>query len=293
MDPWERRWVDYYDLFGLQPSADPDVISAVYRQLARRYALKGGSAPDEDSLRVLNEAKDVLLDSSTRARFDQARRNRPRASSPRAPGAPDHVGSSRAPSAVTHKHALWVAREADVIVDRSKSDAELLRTLLIWGDAASIETPPAGPPLRQTERLVLLTNEHPQRIPGPVLGLKPILRITEVLAALPDMGLVPADTAALLAAGPDPRFDCGAPLFLAFGTVFRDSDSTRWFPRLVSGPTERPGLIPTRYDANVAFDINANLETYTRVLAIRPPAMPATLSHGTVHPSLRHPPDEG
>ncbi|MCC7364835.1 MAG: J domain-containing protein [Dehalococcoidia bacterium] len=288
MDPWERRWVDYYDLLGLQPSADSVVVSAVYRQLARKYALKVGLPPDEDALRLLNEAKDVLLDPRARARFDRARARVPSAGAAR-PQRPPHQRQSVGNTSVAgRQHALWVEREADVVVDRSIPDAELLRGKLVWGDVVSVETSPAGPPRRQTERLVLLTNEHPDALPDSLSGLKTVLRITEVLDALPDMGFVPADTAALLAAGPDPLFDCGA-VILAFGTVFRSADSTRWFPRLVPGPTERTCLIPTNYDTNVAFHIGSNLDLITRVLVIRAPRSQAALGADAVRPALAPP----
>lgn len=77
MENWERSWVDYYDLLGLLPTADKEVVLAVYRRLVRKYGVPGGTEPDESVFRILNDAKWILTDADRRSRYDAAHEDRP------------------------------------------------------------------------------------------------------------------------------------------------------------------------------------------------------------------------
>jgi curved DNA-binding protein CbpA len=65
---------DYYEVLQVHPRAEPEVIRAAYRTLARKYHpdLDGG---DADRMIALNDAWDVLGDPVRRAAYDAARRN--------------------------------------------------------------------------------------------------------------------------------------------------------------------------------------------------------------------------
>ncbi len=93
MENWEREWVDYYLLLGLLPTADSETVIAVYRRLARKYGVPGGSDPDEAKFRLLNEAHEVLTDPAKRARYDSYRTHRANASG---------KARSEQPSALSH-----------------------------------------------------------------------------------------------------------------------------------------------------------------------------------------------
>jgi curved DNA-binding protein CbpA len=91
--------VDHYRVLQVDPCADPDVVRAAYRVLARHFHpdLSGGDA----IMKRLNAAWDVLGDAERRAEYDRARglgepgqRPAPASSSTVRPAAPgDHAGS--------------------------------------------------------------------------------------------------------------------------------------------------------------------------------------------------------
>jgi curved DNA-binding protein CbpA len=63
--------VDYYRLLQVVPTADPDVIRAAYRSLARKYHpdLPGGSL---ERMAALNDAWSILRDPVARETYDRA-----------------------------------------------------------------------------------------------------------------------------------------------------------------------------------------------------------------------------
>ncbi len=64
---------DYYEVLGLDKSADADAIKRAYRQLAKKYHpdLNPGDAEAEKSFKEVNEAYSVLSDSEKKAKYDQ------------------------------------------------------------------------------------------------------------------------------------------------------------------------------------------------------------------------------
>lgn len=62
---------NYYDILGVHPKASEEAIQAVYRVLAKKYT------GQEDRLRVLIEAKEVLLNTKKRQEYDDARAKSP------------------------------------------------------------------------------------------------------------------------------------------------------------------------------------------------------------------------
>jgi hypothetical protein len=62
---------DYYDMLQVSPNAGPDVIEAAYRRLARKYHPDVNRDPAAtERMRELNEAYEVLSDSTRRAEYD-------------------------------------------------------------------------------------------------------------------------------------------------------------------------------------------------------------------------------
>lgn len=64
-------FVDYYDVLQVQSTADPDVVQAAYRRLARRYHPDNNDSPEATELmRQLNSAYETLSDPEKRTEYD-------------------------------------------------------------------------------------------------------------------------------------------------------------------------------------------------------------------------------
>jgi curved DNA-binding protein CbpA len=65
---------DYYARLQVDPGADPEVIEAAYRRLARKWHPDTNSDPQAgDRMQELNEAYEVLRDPARRRGYDDAR----------------------------------------------------------------------------------------------------------------------------------------------------------------------------------------------------------------------------
>lgn len=70
----QRALPDYYSILQVAPAAEPAVIEAAYRQLARLYHPDFNPAPDAPArMKAFNEAFAVLRDPDRRARYDEQR----------------------------------------------------------------------------------------------------------------------------------------------------------------------------------------------------------------------------
>jgi len=66
---------DPYKLLQVDPEADPEIIDAAYRRLARRYHPDVSARTEAAAMMVaLNLARDILLDPARRAQLDRTRR---------------------------------------------------------------------------------------------------------------------------------------------------------------------------------------------------------------------------
>jgi molecular chaperone DnaJ len=79
---------NYYRVLDVQDFADPEVIKAAYRQLARKFHpdLNGGNAEAEERFKEINEAYDILGNPDKRLPYDNTLRlvlNKPNASPPK------------------------------------------------------------------------------------------------------------------------------------------------------------------------------------------------------------------
>ena len=61
----------FYDMLMVTPEADTDVITVVYRHLAKRYHPDAPGGGDEARMMELNEAYAILSDASKRSRYDE------------------------------------------------------------------------------------------------------------------------------------------------------------------------------------------------------------------------------
>lgn len=78
---------ELYEVLQVHPRAEPDVIRAAYRILARRYHPDHGG--DARRMIELNDAWDVLGDPARRAAYDSTRVMPAAGPSPEAPGPPE------------------------------------------------------------------------------------------------------------------------------------------------------------------------------------------------------------
>ena len=67
---------DYYEILGIVPEADAQLIKRTYRQLARQYHpdLNPGNQSAEERFKQLNEAYEMLSDPEHRRQYDEYRR---------------------------------------------------------------------------------------------------------------------------------------------------------------------------------------------------------------------------
>lgn len=68
--------IDYYDVLGVAPDADPEVVRAAYRALAKKYhpdSRLEGKAEAEKKLREVNQAYEVLSSPVDREKYDRQR----------------------------------------------------------------------------------------------------------------------------------------------------------------------------------------------------------------------------
>ena len=64
---------DYYEVLGIDKTADPATIKKAYRKLAKKYHPDSnvGNAAAAEKFKEVNEAYEVLSDKDKRARYDQ------------------------------------------------------------------------------------------------------------------------------------------------------------------------------------------------------------------------------
>ena len=63
----------YYQVLQVDPAADPEVIDAAFRRLARKYHPDTSTDPDASSrMREILEAKEILADPDRRLRYDRS-----------------------------------------------------------------------------------------------------------------------------------------------------------------------------------------------------------------------------
>ncbi|MFN9296690.1 MAG: J domain-containing protein [Acidobacteriota bacterium] len=67
------KFQDHYKLLGIDSKATPDVIQMAYNALFAMYDVKKGSEPNEEKLREINLALEVLMDPAARKMFDAVR----------------------------------------------------------------------------------------------------------------------------------------------------------------------------------------------------------------------------
>ena len=65
--------MNYYDIFGLSPTASPEDISAAHKTLAKMYHPDINNSEDaNERMAILNEANEVLSDTAKRGEYDKS-----------------------------------------------------------------------------------------------------------------------------------------------------------------------------------------------------------------------------
>ena len=89
MKDWEIHWHNYYEILQLDPAAEMEVVEGAYRRLALKYHPDRNTGDDE-RMKLINEAYDILHDPSKRRDYDAVYRTRQRPESAPKP-APEPV----------------------------------------------------------------------------------------------------------------------------------------------------------------------------------------------------------
>lgn len=97
---------DFYDLLGVSSGAEPEVISAAYRALAKKHHPDVNRGPGaQDRLAALNEAYEILRDPAARRAYDAAIRRGP-ATGPSSPIVDDTPATEPARVVVVRRGSL-------------------------------------------------------------------------------------------------------------------------------------------------------------------------------------------
>ena len=66
----QERFIDYYEILQVSPSADPETIERVFRLLAKRYHPDNGRTGNSEKFGVIVEAYRVVSNPEKRAAYD-------------------------------------------------------------------------------------------------------------------------------------------------------------------------------------------------------------------------------
>ena len=73
-EQWQIRWKDYYEVLGLHPSAEPEMIKTVYLMLVRKYNSDQNPSRTDSKWKSLNEAYEILGTPGKKRAYDLAYR---------------------------------------------------------------------------------------------------------------------------------------------------------------------------------------------------------------------------
>ncbi len=132
---------DHYATLQVAPTAEPAVIAAAYRALARRYHPDVAGAAGEEAMRRINAAWEVLGDPERRADYDRRR------AAPSAPGWPDPAEATEPDGPAGATRGTWSAPQAAAAGGWAGSGP--------GGSAGSAPHGPAGPPPGRPQGSVL------------------------------------------------------------------------------------------------------------------------------------------
>jgi curved DNA-binding protein CbpA len=69
---YELRWRDYYAILGVSMYAEPEVVKAAYNALAKKVHPDTSGNSDDQQMKVLNEAREILSNQQLKAEYDKA-----------------------------------------------------------------------------------------------------------------------------------------------------------------------------------------------------------------------------
>ena len=65
---------DYYEVLEINENATQEEIKKAYKNLAKKYHPDSGKEPNEEKMKQLNKAKEILLDENKRKDYDEKRK---------------------------------------------------------------------------------------------------------------------------------------------------------------------------------------------------------------------------
>jgi curved DNA-binding protein CbpA len=69
--PLAGKFQDHYEVLGIDPKADNDVVQETYARLAKKYHPKNAETGDEEKFQAVNLAYEILSDGVLRREFDK------------------------------------------------------------------------------------------------------------------------------------------------------------------------------------------------------------------------------
>ncbi len=125
--PWQSQWKDYYEILQISQKAEPEIIVAAYKKLAGKYHPDRQGTGDEERMKLINEASEVLSDPATRRRYDaEYERRRSGASSK----TNDEIDEAKARERRAQAEAAKARREAEEAVKKAQKEREELEEAL-------------------------------------------------------------------------------------------------------------------------------------------------------------------
>lgn len=120
--PYEKKWQNYYAILGVRPNASALDIKSAYRRLARKYHPdRTSDASTTIKMAIINEAYEILSDTSRRLEYDKAFGNMYSAQRERTNS---RMGST--PGSLTH------TMRASVAIDENERRLSWLKFLVLF-----------------------------------------------------------------------------------------------------------------------------------------------------------------
>ncbi len=124
-EAWEIHWKDYYEILQVSRHADPDIIEVAYKRLVATYHPDKATG-NEEKMKVIVDAYDVLRDVERRKRYDLSYQHRQGA---------DSADMQRIFEAEKREREAWRRTErAWRLAEKMKKKAEA-RPLFQWSTA--------------------------------------------------------------------------------------------------------------------------------------------------------------
>lgn len=134
MDPDTEEFVNHYDVLGVSRNATPEIIETLFK--ARRKQLHPDHGGDEEELKRVTQARNILIDQERRQKFDEELRAHEAAAGEGAASGPDPTGPDAAGEDFGDswgQEEEWAPGETAVDPeDFTRSDPRVLAGFDVW-----------------------------------------------------------------------------------------------------------------------------------------------------------------